>query len=148
MTERRVMLVALEEPTSDAALELAQSIAPHLDADVVAIHVHTGGSSDFARRAADDAEVPLLVRHCEIAQREDALRAAFHELQAVAIVDRDGVFVAPDVEIALDVQQVSVPESLRSTGLTGGVPGDGGGAPADAGRPNSWVSQIEPSGAQ
>jgi hypothetical protein len=142
------MLVVLEEQTSDAALDLARSLAPHLDADVVAVHVHTEGSSDFARQAADEAEVPLLVRHCDSAQREHELRAAFHELQAVAIVDRDGIFVAPDVEIALDVQQVSVPESLRATGLTGGVPGDGGGAPADAGRPNSWVSQIEPSGAQ
>jgi hypothetical protein len=142
------MLVALEERTSDAALELAQALAPHLEADVVAIHVHTGGSNDFARRAADAAEIPLLVRHCDGAHRDDELRAAFHELQAVAIVDGDQVFVARDVEIALDVQQVSVPESLRATGLTGGVPGDGGGAPADAGRPNSWVSQIEPSGAQ
>jgi hypothetical protein len=148
MTERRVMIVALEEDSSDAALALAQSLAPHLDADVVAIHVQSGRSNEFARRAADAAEVPLFVRHCDGAHRDNVLRAAFHELQAVAIVDGDQVFLARDVEISLDAQQVSVPESDRVTGLTGGVPGEGGGGPAATGRPNSWVSQIEPSGAQ
>jgi hypothetical protein len=142
------MLVALEEPTAEAVLARGLSLAPHLNADVVAICICTTGEADFARQVADDAEVPLLVRHCARSRRDDELRAAFHELQAVAIVDREGVFVAPDVEIALDVQQVSAPESGRTTGFTGGVPGDGGGAPAEAGRPNSWVSQIEPSGAQ
>ena len=137
MTERHVMLVVLDERASESLLAHAQSLAPHLDADVVAIHVDTGGPNEFARRAAEAAEVPLLVRVCDSARRDDEVRAAFHELQAVAIVDGDGVFVAPDVEIALDVQQVRVPESDRTTGLTGGVPGDGGGAPSAAGRPNS-----------
>jgi len=148
MAERRVMLAVLDEDSADAVLARALSLAPHLSADVVALHVQVGEANDFARAAADVAEVPLLVRCTEPHRRDDELRAAFHELQAVAIVDANGVFVAPDVEIALDVQQVSVPESGRITGFTGGVPGDGGGAPAEAGRPNSWVSQIEPSGAQ